>query len=456
MERNSLLSISPIDGRYIDLTEEISEYFSEYAIIKYRVIVEIKWLIRLLKNNLIMQEGCSENDINLIENIIHKFNLSEAEEVKKIEEITKHDVKAVEYYLRDKLKEIKLEKYNYLIHFGCTSEDISNLAYGIMINNLKKEILIPNIEEMVNSVKERAINLRDIPMLAHTHGQPASPTTVGKELSIFVYRWNSILSYIKNIKLKGKFSGAVGNYNAQIVSYPNIDWIDFSKEFIQELDLEFNPLTTQIESHDTISLLFSYIKLFNNITMDFNSDMWIYISKNYFKQRPIKTEIGSSVMPHKVNPINHENSMANIRMANSIFDTLSNNLQISRMQRDLSDSSMLRNIGVGIAHTMISIKQTIIAINKTEVNEEILYKELEENPEVLSEAIQTVLRKNKYQNAYEILKEFTRGKRMSIEKIHQFVNNLDILEEDKVNLLKLKPSNYIGLAEQLVDYMSVL
>lgn len=295
----------------------------------------------------------------------------------------------------------------------------------------------------------RQKKLSNIPMLGHTHGQNATPTTVGKELAVFVYRWKSIYEYIRNIKLKAKFSGAVGNFNGHVISYPEIDWISTCKKFINEEGLDFNPLTTQIESHDIICILFNFMKLFNNITMDFNSDMWLYISRGDFKQKTISGEVGSSIMPHKVNPINHENSMANIRIANSIFDSLTTNLQISRMQRDLSDSSMLRNIGVGFAHSIVSIKQTIKGFSKMEVNKEKLEKELEEAPEVLAEAIQTILRKNKYNNAYEMLKELTRGKEISLEEIRKFVSNLDINESDKQILMNLTPSKYIGLAEKL-------
>ena len=288
-------------------------------------------------------------------------------------------------------------------------------------------------------------------MLGHTHGQNATPTTVGKELAVFVYRWNSIYEYIKNIKLKAKFSGAVGNFNGHVISYPEIDWFNVCKDFINKEGLEFNPLTTQIESHDLICILFSYMKLFNNITMDFNSDMWLYISRGDFKQKTVSGEVGSSIMPHKVNPINHENSMANIRISNSIFDSLVNNLQVSRMQRDLSDSSMLRNIGVAFAHTIVSIKQTIKGFSKMEVNSSKLEKELEEAPEVLAEAIQTILRKNGCNNAYEMLKELTRGKEITIEEIRKFVSNLEIDKKDKETLMNLTPEKYIGLAEGLVN-----
>lgn len=445
-----LLCISPIDGRYHKTSEKLNEYFSEYALIKYRVVVEIKWLLKL---NEIISINLSAKQINSLNNIIANFNIDEAKKVKEIEAITKHDVKAVEYYLRDKFDSLGLSNFENYIHFGCTSEDINNLAYGLMLKSGLYNVFIPCAEELINAVAEKAKEYRSIPMLAHTHGQPATPTTVGKELAIFVYRWQSILKLLKSINLRGKFSGAVGNFNAHIVAFPNLDWIKIGTEFVESLGLEFNPLTTQIESHDIICVIFNYIKSFNNITMDFNSDMWIYISNNYFNQSVVKTEVGSSVMPHKVNPINHENSMANIRIANSIFSALCENLPVSRMQRDLSDSSALRNIGVGFAHSLISISQSIIGFKKLTPNEKVLEEDLNSNVAVVSEAIQTVLRKNGYTNAYELLKELTRGKEITSQDIHDFIQNLDIPNEDKENLLTLTPSNYLGLADKLVDFI---
>lgn len=445
-----LLCISPIDGRYHKTTEKLNEYFSEYALIKYRVIVEIKWLLKL---NEIININFSKEQIGSLNSIIDNFNIEDARKVKEIESTTKHDVKAVEYYLRDKFDSINLSKYENYIHFGCTSEDINNLAYGLMIKHGLYDVFVPTAEDLINAVSEKAREYRAIPMLAHTHGQPATPTTVGKELAVFVYRWQSILNLLKTIKLRGKFSGAVGNFNAHVVAYPNLDWIKIGTEFVESLGLEFNPLTTQIESHDIICVIFNYIKSFNNITMDFNSDMWIYISNNYFKQAVVKTEVGSSVMPHKVNPINHENSMANIRIANSIFTALTENLPVSRMQRDLSDSSALRNIGVAFAHTLVSLKQSIIGFNKLSPNEKVLAEALDNNVAVVSEAIQTVLRKNGFTNAYELLKELTRGKEITCEDIQNFVKGLDLPNEDKENLLNLTPSNYLGLADRLVDFI---
>lgn len=445
-----LLCISPIDGRYHKTTEKLNEYFSEYALIKYRVIIEIKWLLELDK---ILNINLSKSEIENLNKIIDEFNISDARKVKEIESTTKHDVKAVEYFLREKFEQFNLSKYESFIHFGCTSEDINNLAYGLMIKHGVDDIFIPAAEELINAVIEKAKEYRDIPMLAHTHGQPATPTTIGKELAVFVYRWKSILNLLKAIKLRGKFSGAVGNFNAHIVAYPEIDWITVSKNFVESLGLEFNPLTTQIESHDIICVLFNYIKSFNSITLDFNLDMWTYISKNYFKQMIVATEVGSSVMPHKVNPINHENSMANIRIGNSIFTALTDNLPVSRMQRDLSDSSALRNIGVGFAHSLVSIKQSIIGFKKLSPNDKVLSDDLSANIAVISEAIQTVLRKNGIPDAYESLKELTRGKEITPEIIKEFIEGLEIEDEDKQRLLKLTPQNYLGLASRLIDFI---
>lgn len=443
----NLYNISPVDGRYREMTEEVRNCFSEYYLIKNRVIVELEWLKKLAT---LKEFDIDKNDLKILDQIGEKFDLKEATRVKEIEATTKHDVKAVEYYLDEKFKEKNIDKYNHLIHFACTSEDINNLAYGIMEKQLLEEIYIPNMNKLIEAIKSKANEYYNIPMLSHTHGQSATPTTVGKEWIIYVYRLNKILDKIKTEKIAGKFNGTVGNFNAHVISYPNIDWIQVSKEFVESFGLECNLFTTQIESHDNISIIFSEIKLLNNIMLDFDNDMWMYISRNYFIQENVKGEVGSSVMPHKINPINFENSMANIKIANGILTSFIDNLQISRMQRDLSDSSILRNIGVAMAHTIIAIKQTIKGIGKVKANDEFLKEELNNTPEILAEALQTILRKNGYKNAYEILKNMTRGRNITIQEMRDFIQKLEIDETDKNVLLNLKPQDYLGLAEELV------
>ena len=443
----NLYNISPVDGRYREMTEEVRNCFSEYYLIKNRVIVELEWLKKLAT---LKEFDIDKNDLKILDQIGEKFDLKEATRVKEIEATTKHDVKAVEYYLDEKFKEKNIDKYKHLIHFACTSEDINNLAYGIMEKQLLEEIYIPNMNKLIEAIKSKANEYYNIPMLSHTHGQSATPTTVGKEWIIYVYRLNKILDKIKTEKIAGKFNGTVGNFNAHVISYPNIDWIQVSKEFVESFGLECNLFTTQIESHDNISIIFSEIKLLNNIMLDFDNDMWMYISRNYFIQENVKGEVGSSVMPHKINPINFENSMANIKIANGILTSFIDNLQISRMQRDLSDSSILRNIGVAMAHTIIAIKQTIKGIGKVKANDEFLKEELNNTPEILAEAVQTILRKNGYKNAYEILKNMTRGRNITIQEMRDFIQKLEIDETDKNVLLNLKPQDYLGLAEELV------
>ena len=320
-----------------------------------------------------------------------------------------------------------------------------------MLQDTLNNIYYPKINTLIDKLHKLSNEYKSIPMLSHTHGQPATPTTIGKEFKVFEYRIKSVLTYLKNIQLKSKFSGAVGNYNCHVIAYPDIDWIELTKEFINSLDLEYNPVTTQIESHDILNLLLSHLKIINNIIKDCNSDMWLYISNNYFHEKAKKNEVGSSVMPHKVNPINHENSMANIEIANSLIDALVNNLSISRMQRDLTDSSKLRNLGVIFAHTLISINQTLIALDKIVVNENYLRNELNNNYIILSEAIQTVLRKNKVDNAYELLKDLSRGKEVTKDELHNFIKKLPIEKEDMEILLNLEPQNYLGLSSNIVE-----
>ena len=447
---DTLLNISPIDGRYYDITKKLNPYLSEYALIKYRTLVEIKWLIYLLKSKII-DEKASDKELLKLENIYTNFSMNDAKKVKDIEKTTKHDVKAIEYFLREKFNKLQLERLNPFIHITLTSEDINNVSYNLMLKDALNNIYYPTLSSFINKLNELADEYKAIPMLSHTHGQAATPTTVGKEFKVFEYRIKSILNYLQNIKLKSKFSGAVGNYNCHIIAYPNVDWIKVSEEFIESLNLQYEPVSTQIESHDVLCLLLSHIKIINNIIKDFNSDMWLYISKNYFHEKPKENEVGSSVMPHKVNPINHENSMANIEIANSLIDALVNNLSISRMQRDLTDSSKMRNLGVILGHSLISLNQSLIALEKIVVNKKYLEKELNDNYIILSEAIQTVLRKNKIENAYELLKELSRGKELTKEELHQFINKLPIKKEEKDILLKLTPNNYIGLSTIIVE-----
>lgn len=443
-----LLNISPIDGRYKKVTDEVRNYFSEYNLIKNRVIVEIEWLKKLFSIEEINLK-ITEEELNIIDKIAEDFDINAAKRVKEIEQTTKHDVKAVEYYIDEKLEENNLQKFKHLVHFACTSDDINNIAYGIMEKELVQNVYIPNVSKLIEILKEKAKKYANIAMLSHTHGQNATPTTVGKEFSIAVYRMEKIFDRIKKEKLTGKFNGTVGNFNAHMISYPNVDWVKVAKEFVESFGLEYNMYTTQIESHDSIAIIFSEIKLLNNIILDFDNDMWMYISRNYFKQENVAGEVGSSVMPHKINPINFENSMANLKMSNGIIDVFLNNLQISRMQRDLSDSSLQRNIGMVFAYSLIAIKQTIVGINKSTVNEERLKEDLNNIPEVLAEAVQTILRKNGFENAYEVLKGLTRGKNITIKEIREFVSNLDINKTDRETLLNLTPERYIGLAEEL-------
>ena len=450
-----LLNISPIDGRYKKSTEEVRNFFSEYNLIKNRVTVEIEWLKKLF-NIEALELKINKEELKIIDKIAKDFDINGAKRVKEIEQTTKHDVKAVEYYIDEKLEENNLQKYKHLVHFACTSDDINNIAYGIMEKDLVQNAYIPNVEKLIVLLKEKAKKYANIPMLSHTHGQNATPTTVGKEFAIVIYRMERILNRIKKERLTGKFNGTVGNFNAHLISYSNVDWIQVAKEFVESFGLEYNMYTTQIESHDSIVMLLSEIKLLNNIILDFDNDMWMYISRNYFKQENIVGEVGSSVMPHKINPINFENSMANLKISNGIIDVFLNNLQISRMQRDLSDSSLQRNIGMVFAYCLIAIKQTIVGINKSTVNKERLKNELNNTPEVLAEAVQTILRKNGYDNAYETLKGLTRGKSITIDTIKEFTENIEINEKDKEILLKLTPEYYTGLAEKLanniVDY----
>ena len=437
------LELCPLDSRYVDIKEMLSPYFSEYAYIKYRVFVEIKWLIYLIDNKLTI------GDTKKIIEIYNKFDLDSFNKVKNQEKITNHDVKAIEYFIDKELENIDLSKLKSFVHFGLTSEDINNTAYALMIKDFLDNVYYLKINELLDYLKDLSLVYKNTGILAHTHGQPATPTTVGKEFKVYIYRIEEELKKLKSISIKAKFNGATGNYSAIHTVYRELDVESFCKNFIESLDLTFNPLTTQIENHDYIVSIVDIIRHINNIINDLNLDMWLYISYGYFKLKVIGTEVGSSTMPHKVNPINFENSESNIETSNSLLMMLSNKLPKSRMQRDLSDSSTLRNLGIAFGYSMQGVKETLKGLNRVSINEEVITKELEENYEVLAEPIQTMLRKNNIENAYEKLKELTRGKKITKEILTSFVKNLDIPTSDKEILLNLEPKNYIGIANKL-------
>ena len=453
LEFKSYMALCPLDGRYLDISKQLSPYFSEYALAKNRVKVEVYWLKFLIENintsNIL--DSVSKEDINKILKIYEDFSENSYLRIRQIDKVTNHDVKAAELFVGEELKKIGLEKLVSFVHIGCTSEDINNTSYGNMIKEGLNDVWIKTAENLINTIGKLAKENANIPMLAHTHGQPATPTTVGKEFKVYEYRLKKSLENIKNIKITAKFNGATGTYAAISVAFPEYDWVNLSRRFIEEyLELEFNPLTTQIEGHDYIAHIADGIRHFNNVVLDFDVDMWLYISMEYFKQIPVKAEVGSSTMPHKVNPIRFENSEANIDMSNTIFMAISNKLVKSRMQRDLSDSSSKRNIGLAFGYSIQAINQTVSALKRIEVNKQKLSSELENKWEVLAEPIQTVLRKYGVPDAYNKLKELTRGKDISKEAIQEFVNSLDILSnEDKKILLDLTPEKYIGLAEKI-------
>lgn len=457
-QKVSLLAVSPIDGRYDSSTgEKLNEYFSEYALIKHRIFVEISWLDFLLSS---VNDIPAIQDFELTDEVFEKiweiyndFSLDDAINVKTIEEKTKHDVKAVEYFIDKKLVDNDLGKLVSLVHIGCTSEDINNTAYGLMLTESLKNVWIPAAENFIEKITELAYNFNDVVMLGHTHGQKATPSTVGKEFGVYIARFQSVLNTVKNIKIKGKFNGATGCYSAISTAFPEENWPVLCKEFVTEyLRLDFNPITTQIEPHDYMAELFDAVRHFNNIILDMDVDMWLYISMDYIKQIPVAGEVGSSVMPHKVNPIWFENSEANADISNAMFTALSNKLTRSRMQRDLSDSSSQRYMGVAFACSLLSISNTLRGLNKSDVNIEVIDDDLEESWEVLAEPIQTMLRKYGIPDAYEQLKELTRGKSITDEDIHQFISSLDVLsDQDKETLMCLTPSSYIGRAADVIN-----
>jgi len=448
MDLSQLTAISPVDGRYGSKTAQLRPIFSEFGLIRYRVLVEVRWLQHLSNEKGITEVPAFSTEAQtLLNGIVDNFSEQDALRVKEIESTTNHDVKAVEYLLKEKIAGNKeLEAVNEFIHFACTSEDINNLSHALMLREARDTVLLQLINELITALTGLAKALAEQPMLAHTHGQPASPTTVGKEIANVVYRLQRQVDQIKAVPLLGKLNGAVGNYNAHLSAYPDLDWPHISKNFIESLGLEQNPYTIQIEPHDYMAELFDAFSRFNNIVMDFNRDVWTYISMGFFKQKTIAGEVGSSTMPHKVNPIDFENSEGNIGIANAIFSHLSAKLPISRMQRDLTDSTVLRNLGVGLAHCIIAYQSTLRGISKLQVNADALNQTLDNNWEVLAEPIQTVMRRYGIEKPYEKLKELTRGHRVTEEDFKAFITNLDIPQEAKDQLILLTPMSYIGNA----------
>lgn len=451
MELSSLTAISPVDGRYASKTKDLRPIFSEYGLIRLRVLVEIRWLQHLAQEPGIPEvPPFSEHANKILNGMVENFAEEDAQRVKNIERTTNHDVKAVEYYLKEKIAgNEELEAIGEFFHFACTSEDINNLSHGLMLQEARSQVLLPMMDELIDVLTKMAHDYADKPMLSHTHGQPATPTTVGKELANVVYRLRRQRKQFVAVEIYGKMNGAVGNYNAHISAYPDLDWPGTSEKFINSLGIGFNPYTIQIEPHDYIAEYFDVIARFNNILLDMNRDIWTYISFNFFKQKTIKGEVGSSTMPHKVNPIDFENSEGNLGMANAIFQHLASKLTVSRMQRDLTDSTVLRNLGVGVAHSIIAYQSSLKGLSKLELNEARLDSLLDANWAVLAEPIQTVMRRYGVENPYEKLKDLTRGQKIDKQTLTDFVSKLDIPDEGKKQLLSLTPSNYTGIAEKL-------
>ena len=449
MNIDSLLAISPIDGRYSNKCGELQEIFSEFGLIKRRVLVECTWLEALCDDKRIKEcKALSAKERAALRKIAAEFSLKDAQRIKDIEKTTNHDVKAVEYFLKEKVKRTSLNSRTEFIHFGCTSEDINNMSHALMLRDGQK-VLRGAMDDMTKIIAQMAKKYAKVPMLAHTHGQPASPSTVGKELAVVSQRLKRQAGEIDRLVMPAKMNGAVGNFNAHLSAYPDVDWEKLSGKVIRTLGLRQNRLTTQIESHDGIAELFDAIQRWNSVLLDFDRDVWMYVSMGYFKQRTIKGEIGSSTMPHKVNPIDFENSEGNLGLANAVMGFMARKLAISRMQRDLTDSTTLRNMGVGFGYTLIAIRSTVKGLGKLELNKERLADDLDHNWEVLAEPIQTVMRKVGMDHPYERLKELTRGRRVNAEIMRDFVAALPLPKADKERLMKLTPSTYIGLAAQL-------
>ncbi len=445
-------ALTPLDGRYGSKVSDLRPIFSEFGLIKYRSLVEVRWLQALSQEaNIAEVPAFTDAADSALDAIIANFSVADAESVKQIEATTNHDVKAVEYFLKQSTESIaEVHAVSEFFHFACTSEDINNLSYALMLKDARADVVVPTFKKVIAAIADLANDNAGLAMLARTHGQPASPTTLGKEMRNVVARLERQLEQIESVTILGKINGATGNYNAHVVAYPEVDWQQFSKNFVESLGLNWNPLTTQIEPHDYMAELFHAVARFNTILLDFDRDIWSYISIGYFKQRVVAGEVGSSTMPHKVNPIDFENSEGNLGLANAMFDHLALKLPVSRWQRDLTDSTVLRNIGVGFGYTMLACAATLKGISKLAVNDKALAADLNDNWAVLGEAIQTVMRRYDIPEPYEKLKALTRGKDgIDQNTLEVFIESLDMPEATKVELKKLTPANYIGLAEQL-------
>jgi adenylosuccinate lyase len=453
MDLSSLTAISPIDGRYGSKCADLRPIFSEYGLIRHRVLVEVRWLQMLAANPGIPEvPAFTEHSSKLLDAIVDNFQEEDAQRVKNIERTTNHDVKAVEYFLKEKITgNDELEAVSEFIHFACTSEDINNLSYALMLREARTQALLPQMDEVIDAIRALAHEHATQPMLSRTHGQPASPTTLGKEMANVAARLMRQRAQLVTVPLLGKINGAVGNYNAHLSAYPELDWADIAEKFVTSLGLDFNPYTIQIEPHDYIAELFDVVARFNTILLDFDRDVWGYIAQGYFKQKTIAGEVGSSTMPHKVNPIDFENSEGNLGLANAIFNHLSAKLPISRWQRDLTDSTVLRNLGVGIGHSVIAYQSSLKGISKLEVNPARLNADLDNCWEVLAEPVQTVMRRYGIEKPYEKLKELTRGTGIDQERLQQFVATLAIPDDAKAALLKLTPATYLGTAVQQAE-----
>ncbi|AGH81907.1 adenylosuccinate lyase [Psychromonas sp. CNPT3] len=456
MELSGLTAVSPVDGRYGSKTAILRHIFSEFGLIKYRVQVEVRWLQKLAQTKEIAEVPAFSAQANAeLDAIITQFSEKDAQRIKDIEATTNHDVKAVEYFLKEKVANNKeLHAINEFIHFACTSEDINNLSHALMLSCAKEEVILPYCKRIIEAIRAKAIEYKAMPMMSRTHGQPASPTTMGKEMANVVARLQRQLQQIESTQMLGKANGAVGNYNAHVSAYPDVDWQVFAEEFVTSLGVTFNPYTTQIEPHDYIAELFDAIARFNTILLDFDRDVWGYICLGHFKQKTIAGEIGSSTMPHKVNPIDFENSEGNLGLANALFAHLGSKLPVSRWQRDLTDSTVLRNLGVAIGYSIIAYESSLKGISKLQPNQESMLKDLDSNWEVLAEPIQTVMRRYGIDKPYEKLKELTRGKRVDGPAMSDFIDTLALTDAVKLQLKAMTPANYIGQAINLVDKMA--